>query len=287
MSREQFNIGDVLPLLESSDLHELDEIKSLINEHLSTGWSSSSFAFGVNRSLTSMFNIRPLLSYPLCVCVCVCVCETDRGSVLLNSLVDYYLETGSPQTQHILSSVREPHDKHLLEKINECMNKQACRLHALTLLGHIIRKQPPWIHKIARFPLFSSLLKCLKTDSNIVVLITGVLVLITLLPIVPQVGKQHLCEFFDIFGRLAAWSPKNQGHVTDVYLIHLHASVYSLLHRLYGMFPCNFVSYLRSHYSMKENMDTFEEVVKPMLEHVRIHPELVTGTKDHELDPTR
>ncbi|XP_072559846.1 TSC complex subunit 1a isoform X1 [Paramormyrops kingsleyae] len=247
MSREQFNIGDVLPLLESSDLHELDEIKSLINEHLST----------------------------------------DRGSVLLNSLVDYYLETGSPQTQHILSSVREPHDKHLLEKINECMNKQACRLHALTLLGHIIRKQPPWIHKIARFPLFSSLLKCLKTDSNIVVLITGVLVLITLLPIVPQVGKQHLCEFFDIFGRLAAWSPKNQGHVTDVYLIHLHASVYSLLHRLYGMFPCNFVSYLRSHYSMKENMDTFEEVVKPMLEHVRIHPELVTGTKDHELDPTR
>lgn len=26
---------------------------------------------------------------------------------------------------------------------------------------------------------------------------------------------------------------------------------------------------------------------QPMLEHVRIHPELVTGTKDHELDPTR
>lgn len=27
--------------------------------------------------------------------------------------------------------------------------------------------------------------------------------------------------------------------------------------------------------------------IQPMLEHVRIHPELVTGTKDHELDPTR
>lgn len=103
------------------------------------------------------------------------------------------------------------------------------------------------------------------------------------------------------------------GHVSEVYLIHLHASVYSLFHRLYGMYPCNFVSYLRSHYSMKENMETFDEVVKvrtftldysftghwlsyqmtskllmqPMLEHVRIHPELVTGTKDHELDPTR
>lgn len=27
--------------------------------------------------------------------------------------------------------------------------------------------------------------------------------------------------------------------------------------------------------------------LQPMLEHVRMHPELVTGTKDHELDPTR
>lgn len=28
------------------------------------------------------------------------------------------------------------------------------------------------------------------------------------------------------------------------------------------MFPCNFISYLRLHYSMKENLDTFQEVVK-------------------------
>lgn len=47
-----------------------------------------------------------------------------------------------------------------------------------------------------------------------------------------------------------------------VHLVHLHAGVYSLFHRLYGMFPCNFISYLRLHYSMKENLDTFQEVVK-------------------------
>lgn len=44
-----------------------------------------------------------------------------------------------------------------------------------------------------------------------VVLITGVLVLITLLPMIPQAGKQHLYEFFDIFGRLASWNLKNPG----------------------------------------------------------------------------
>uniref|UniRef100_A0A672JP30 TSC complex subunit 1b n=1 Tax=Salarias fasciatus TaxID=181472 RepID=A0A672JP30_SALFA len=247
MAREQPNVGDLLPLLETSDLHQLEEIRGLINEQLST----------------------------------------ERGSMLLNGLVDYFLETNSAQAMHILSSVREPHDKHLLDKMNDCMTKQPCRLPTLTLLGHVIRKQPSWIHKIARYPLLLSLLKCLKTDTDVVVLITGVLVLITLLPMIPQAGKQHLWEYFDIFGRLASWNLKNPGHVSEVYLIHLHASVYSLFHRLYGMYPCNFVSYLRSHYSMKENMETFEEVVKPMLEHVRIHPELVTGTKDHELDPTR
>ncbi|XP_068191002.1 TSC complex subunit 1b [Antennarius striatus] len=247
MAREQPNVGDLLPLLETSDIHQLEEIRGLINEQLSS----------------------------------------ERGSMLLNGLVDYFLETNSAQATHILCSVREPHDKHLLDKMNECMTKQACRLPTLTLLGHVIRKQPSWIHKIARYPLLLSLLKCLKTDTDVVVLITGVLVLITLLPMIPQAGKQHLWEYFDIFGRLASWNLKNPGHVSEVYIIHLHASVYSLFHRLYGMYPCNFVSYLRSHYSMKENMETFEEVVKPMLEHVRIHPELVTGTKDHELDPTR
>ncbi|XP_039620235.1 hamartin-like [Polypterus senegalus] len=247
MAKEQPNVGDLLHLLETSDLHELEEVRAAINEHL----------------------------------------NTDRGSIFLNSLVDYYLETSSRQALHILSSVREPHDKHLLDKLNDCMTKSACRLATLTLLEHVIRKQPPWIHKVSRAPILQALLKCLKTDTNIVVLITGVLVLIILLPMIPQPGKQNLYEFFDIFGRLASWNLKTPGNTPEIYLIHLHVSVYALFHRLYGMYPCNFVSYLRSHYSMKENMETFEEVVKPMLEHVRIHPELVTGTKDHELDPTR
>ncbi|MFT7813699.1 hamartin isoform X4 [Arapaima gigas] len=41
MAREQANIGELLPLLESSDLHQLEEVKGLINEQLSTGSCSS------------------------------------------------------------------------------------------------------------------------------------------------------------------------------------------------------------------------------------------------------
>lgn len=67
-----------------------------------------------------------------------------------------------------------------------------------------------------------------------------------------------MCSQIVLTGCLA--SPA--GQVPPVYLVHLHAGVYSLFHRLYGMFPCNFISYLRLHYSMKENLDTFQEVVK-------------------------
>lgn len=212
---------------------------------------------------------------------------SDRGPMLVNTLVDYYLETNSQPVLHILTTLQEPHDKHLLDKMNEYVGKAASRLSTLSLLGHVIRLQPSWKHKLSQAPLLPSLLKCLKMDTDVIVLTTGVLVLITMLPMIPQSGKQHLHDFFDIFGRLSSWCLKKPGHVTEIYLVHLHASVYALFHRLYGMYPCNFVSFLRSHYSMKENLATFEEVVKPMMEHVRIHPELVTGSKDHELDPQR
>ncbi|XP_054853603.1 hamartin isoform X2 [Eublepharis macularius] len=241
------NVGDLLAMLDSPVLVVLEDITAAFKENLSS----------------------------------------DRGPMLVNTLVDFYLETGSQQALHILSTLQEPHDKHLLDKINEYMSKPLTRLPTLSLLGHVIRQQPSWKHKLSQAPLLLSLLKCLKTDTDVVVLITGVLVLITMLPMIPQSGKQYLHDFFGIFGRLSSWCLKNPGHVAEIYLVHLHASVYSLFHRLYGMYPCNFVSFLRSHYSMKENLETFEEVVKPMMEHVRIHPELVTGSKDHELDPRR
>ncbi|KAM4577181.1 TSC complex subunit 1a isoform 2-T3 [Odontesthes bonariensis] len=246
MSREQVSIAELLLSLDSSELQEVEQVRAAVNQQLST----------------------------------------DRGGAVLSSLVEHYLDSSSSQVVLLLSSIREPHHKVLLEKLNESL-KPGTRLAAVTLLGHLIRKQPPWVHHISQSPLLPALLRCLKTDGDVVVLITGVLVLITLLPMIPQAGKQHIYDFFDVFGRLASWSYKNPGHVPMVYLVHLHAGVYSLFHRLYGMFPCNFISYLRLHYSMKENLDTFQEVVKPMLEHVRVHPELVTGTQDYELDPSR
>lgn len=52
-----------------------------------------------------------------------------------------------------------------------------------------------------------------QTESDVVVLITGVLVLVILLPMIQQTSKQLLFEFFDIFGRLAAWNQRNPGNI--------------------------------------------------------------------------
>lgn len=41
MAREQPNVGDLLPLLETSDLHQLEEIRGIINEQLSAGMTHS------------------------------------------------------------------------------------------------------------------------------------------------------------------------------------------------------------------------------------------------------
>lgn len=54
-----------------------------------------------------------------------------------------------------------------------------------------------------------------QTDSELVVLITGVLVVTTLLPMIPQPSRHLLDELFDVFGRLAGWTHRSSGTRPD------------------------------------------------------------------------
>lgn len=78
----------------------------------------------------------------------------------------------------------------------------------------------------------------------------------------------------------------------DFNALHLHACVYRLFHRLYALYPCNFLAFLRSTYGShkdanKENLIVFNEILKPMLQRVRLHPLLVTAAKENECSNTR
>ncbi|GLV45534.1 Tsc1 [Carabus blaptoides fortunei] len=205
---------------------------------------------------------------------------------LLSGLFDYYLSTNSARAIEILVSVREPHDKYLFDRLCESLKSSAAKLQALTVLGHVLRRQPAWLYKITQHQLLKDLLKLLKTETDILPLLSALLVIVVLLPMIPALLGPFLHEIFDIFSRLAAWNC-NPGKLGEEQLVHLQVAMYALFLRLYGMYPCNFLSYLRNHYRQGDNMPVFMHTVKPMLGTVKIHPHLVTASKDNETETVR
>ncbi|CAL8113121.1 unnamed protein product [Orchesella dallaii] len=161
------------------------------------------------------------------------------------------------------------------------------RRQALILVGHAVCKQPPWLYKIlTQSPLFRELIKLLKTETDVVILLTGLLAVIMMLPIIPMFVVSNVQDIFDVFGRLATWT--NTTHnIPREHLLHLQVGLYSLFHRLYAMFPCNFLSYLRHNLSSQDKRTVFLHTIMPMLEKVKMHPHLVTATKEGELNPAR
>ena len=206
---------------------------------------------------------------------------------LVQGLYDYSLSKSSLRAMEILLGLRELHAKHLFDRISESLRSNVTKLSALIFLGFLVRKQPQWLHKISSHGVMRDIIKILKTDGDVVVLVNALLVLTALIPIIPNLEASILNDIFESFSRLAAWNYTNQPKQPEVYVLHLQIALYALFHRLYGMYPCNFLSYLRQHYSVRENLAIFSHTVKPMVETVRMHPLLVTASKDIEIGTAR
>ncbi|KAL3284794.1 hypothetical protein HHI36_018935 [Cryptolaemus montrouzieri] len=214
--------------------------------------------------------------------------QNVKESWVINGLYEYYLNSNSLRSMEILASVNEPHHKYLFDRLTESIKRQETELKvkALTLLGHIIRKQPTWIYRIHEYPLMREILVLLKTEEDILALISALLLIIVLMPMIPSMIAHHLQEIFDIFSRLAAWNLGTGALFDKQMMIHMQISLYALFLRLYGMYPCNFIAYLRLYYRDK-NSPVFIHTIQPMLETVRMHPRLVTATKDTETSAER
>ncbi|KAF5278927.1 hypothetical protein FQR65_LT15486 [Abscondita terminalis] len=197
--------------------------------------------------------------------------------------------TNSVRCMDIMVNVREPHSNYLFNKLSDSLkgSKHEPKVQALTLLGHVLRKEPPWLYKITEHQLLKDLLKLLKTETDILLLLSTLLALVVLLPIVPARMGQYLQDVFEIFSRLAAWNCSNPEKLVEEQMIHMQVALYALFQRLYGMYPCNFVAYLRNQYRIKEQMPIFVHTVKPMLDTVKMHPLLVTASKDKETTTER
>ena len=52
------------------------------------------------------------------------------------------------------------------------------------------------------------------------------------------------------------------GNAPEVHLLHLHVAVYMFFHRLYAMYPNNFLAYLRVTYSKPSKQKLFQKAIK-------------------------
>ncbi|KAK2566005.1 Hamartin, partial [Acropora cervicornis] len=146
--------------------------------------------------------------------------HSSRDPGLLNSMVEYYLKTRSATCLQILTGIHEARGQALFEKMNESLKHRTTRLDTLTLLGHIVRKQ---------------------ADTDVVVLTSAVLTITTMLPLIPAYVGPWLPELFDIFVRLSSFRAHSKVNPPEVHLLHLHVAVYMFFHRLYAMYPNNFL----------------------------------------------
>lgn len=109
--------------------------------------------------------------------------------------------------------------------------------------------------------------------------------IVILLPIIPTSMPQYLQDLFDIFLYLSTWNYTKVPRLTEDQLIHLQIGLSIFFQRLYGMFPCNFVAYLRE--VTKDHRLVFQHTINPMLETVKMHPMLLTSNRDLEKNNTR
>lgn len=83
---------------------------------------------------------------------------------------------------------------------------------------------------------------------------------------------------------------KNIDDQKNLCFLNLNSSVYRVFVRLYAMYPCNFLNYLKKIYGLNcnsENKAVFHQIIEPMLSKIRFHPLLITATKDKECDKSR
>lgn len=222
----------------------------------------------------------------------------DETNSIVVELIDYYIQSGNTDVRNLLTSVNRQQSKTLLIRLDEHMQKATSRIKALGLLGHIIRKEPNWIHEIIPSKtVFVTLQKCLLEDTDIPIITSAVYVLVTFMPKVASQLSIHLQSLCKIFLRLVSWHTIKPEGVNDANLVHLHAAVYAFFISLYAMFPCHLTQFVKEVYkahiqsmekqkgsrSFKDKLRIFENSIQPLLDQVRFNPSLIVDSLESEI----
>jgi hypothetical protein len=193
------------------------------------------------------------------------------------------------QVENILLAFGRKRPKALFNGLDDLMVHAVTRLQALILLNSFLRQQTPHLYLVINTPLVEHLLKCLMNDTSTTVLSVALTSLIMLLPHIPGSLGPHLPQLFLVYSRLLCWekfSPlsteEEKGLVTDERYSGdqegehsdvgvdtswdkaepkegvVESATPELLNYftfLYGLYPLNFISYIRKPRRYLKNVD--------------------------------
>ena len=208
----------------------------------------------------------------------------DCRHLVENNLLFIVIFPFSAQALDVILSAPEHHDKHFLNYIANGFQKRHNRLHLTWILFYGIRRSaaPSWIRRFCKHTALKELLTGMGRDTEPHSLIAGLMTVSLLVTAASyDVGKYCLPDILDTFWRVAHWSPQKpeDGAMRD----YIRVALYSLFTRLYALFPCNVVHYIRNHAVGHSEKPFFKMTLQPMIERVRLHPMLLACNRESEI----
>ena len=240
------------------------------------------------------------------------------------------------QVEDVLVGFGRKKPKELFVAIDDLVTSATSRLQALSLLNSFLRHQTPHIYRVTETLLLEHLLQCLMNDTSTTALSMALTSLIMLLPHVAGSLAPFLPRMFLVYSRLLCWerfsplSSEEERHtVTDDRVANefdeeghdpgnvgldaawstlrpeegvIEASTPELLNYftyLYGLFPLNFMSYIRKarrylkdrDFPGADGFDLDSEVIRRRSEQFRkvhlLHPNFCNLTMEDESDDAK
>lgn len=214
-------------------------------------------------------------------------------------VVHYYGKTHSNRALDLLCKIKEPHDKTFLDSLSDSIKEKKI-MATLDLLGQIVQTAPSWTPKIALHPIFKSILQHSVNTRELDECIGILLFAAALLPHCSSFPQDVLNALFHAFIEgcqtyRIKWLTLDSRRSTDCWeradVAHIAFALREFFHAIYGIYPTNFISYLRNHFVDKNgttrSRDVATYVICPLLAGVRLHPNLILVGKDKELSKDR
>lgn len=79
----------------------------------------------------------------------------------VHGMMDYFAHTNSTRIVDIIVKIQQPFEKHIFDRSVEWL-RGPNKIQAVALFGHIVKRHPTWLYKVAGHQLVKDILKLLK-----------------------------------------------------------------------------------------------------------------------------